>query len=132
MIYPNVLQAPVMFWKHVNPLFKSRPDHHVDVPEDGGADVPQNELVENLPAVHQQLVLRVLVRVGIYPKSTSVKKMGFKAEGCLISPGNDIKRHFLVNVFDLHQSVLLCHFFQVVKHRVDPSLQQLQHPLDLS
>ena len=63
-----------MFRKYVNPLFKSGPNHHVDVPEDGGADVPQNELVEDLPAVHQQLVLWVLVRVGIYPKSASEKK----------------------------------------------------------
>ena len=68
-----------MFWEHINPLFKSGPDHHVDMPEDGCADVPQNELVEDLPAVHQKLVLRLLVRVGIYPKSTSGKKRSPKA-----------------------------------------------------
>ena len=126
------LQSPVMLWKHVNPLFKNGPDHHVDMPEDGGADVPQNELVEDLPAVHQQLVLWVLVRVGIYPKSTSGKKRGLRDNDCLTSPCDDIESHFLVNVFDLHQGVLLCHFLQVVDHLVDASLQQLQHSLDLS
>ena len=65
-----------MFWKDVNPLLKSGPNHHVDVPEDGGADIPQNELVKHLPAVHQQLVLGVLVRIGVYPKSTSGKRRG--------------------------------------------------------
>lgn len=109
--------VPVMFWKHVNPLLKSGPDHHVDMPEDGGANVPQNELVKDLPAVHQQLVLRVLVRVGIYPKSASC---------------NNIDGHLLVNVFHLDQVVLLGHFLQVVDHLVDAALQQLQHSLDLS
>ena len=72
-----------MFWKDVNPLLKSGPNHHVDVPEDGGADIPQDELVKHLPAVHQQLVLGVLVRVGVYPKSTSGKRRGLGAKDFL-------------------------------------------------
>ena len=68
------LKSPIMFWKNINPLLQSWADHHVDMPEDGGANVPQYELIKDLPPIHKQLVLWVLVRVGIYPKSASEKK----------------------------------------------------------
>ena len=65
-----------MFRHDIDALLQHWSDHHVHVPEQGGRHVPQNELVEHLPAVHKKLVLGVLVRVGVDPKGASGKEKG--------------------------------------------------------